>query len=119
THGSSRDAKDARYLTLIETVYVMQPRRRSQLLGATQYDLGSDVAVRQRRLQVLAASLRNRLGKIELGLWAQLAIAELVQAIVGRNPVDPGKRLAGVRRLLEVPVDSHEGLLGHVFGGCS
>ena len=45
------------------------------------------------------------------------SIADLVQAVVRRDPVDPRECLVRVGCLVEVTLNPHESLLGGVFGG--
>src|SRR5215468_11923645 len=88
-YGAARDAQDASDLAVVQAIDVMQPRGRAQLGGAARDDPCGRIAIRQHRLDVLA----DRFGNVLLDLLVQLAIADLVQAVVRRDAIDPGERL--------------------------
>ena len=81
-----------RDLALVEAIDVVQPRRRPQLLRTAPTICATRSRSRGRpRRRCFARWLADS----TVRLRAQLAIADLVQAVVGRDPIDPGQRIVG------------------------
>src|SRR5436190_5123430 len=111
-HRAPRDAADLRDLRLSELVDVIEPRRERQILGDLADQAEHQVALRETLLAVARRGFWK--GRDEQGTRA--TVAQLVEAMVGCRPIQPGQRLPLAFDPRQVVLDAEEDLLRGVLG---